>query len=84
MLSRKQVVPVFSISAMLIRAAAYPSSAVKFPCRTQIRSQSHETSSRSSAAPIQISGFSIPPIVARCYLSVVFGPYVYVLILAPE
>lgn len=51
MLSKKQVVPVNSISAILIRAAAYPSSAVKFPCRTQIRSHSQETSSRSSAAP---------------------------------
>jgi hypothetical protein len=30
-LSKKQVVPVNSISAMLILAAAYPSSAVKFP-----------------------------------------------------
>jgi len=30
-LSKKQVVPVSSISAMLILAAAYPSSAVKFP-----------------------------------------------------
>jgi hypothetical protein len=31
MLSRKQVVPDNSISAILILAAAYPSSAVKFP-----------------------------------------------------
>jgi hypothetical protein len=31
MLSKKQVVPVSNISAMLILAAAYPPSAVKFP-----------------------------------------------------
>jgi hypothetical protein len=51
MLSKKQVVPVSNISAMLILAAAYPSSAVKFPWRTQIRSHNQDTSSRSSAAP---------------------------------
>lgn len=53
MLSKKQVVPDLSISPILNRAAAYPSSAVKLPWRTQILSHNHDTSSRSSAAPLR-------------------------------